>query len=126
MAFSTVNLNAKFAATDIINVISWSVDDGGDTASYRSSDTSGLTRRVAGWGDITAEVEALQDTSTQVTDATKKGDTGTLALYEDGTLFWSFTAIVLGVTVNVSADSNDPVTYTIRFGMETGTITRPT
>ena len=127
MAFSTKNMNAKFGGSDIINVVSWSVDDGGEIVSYRSSDTSGGTGRVDGWNDITAEVEALQNTTTQITDNTKKGDTGTLLLHEDATLKWDFPAIVLGVTVNVSADSNDPVTYTIRFGWDAaaGALTRP-
>ncbi|MCH8853834.1 MAG: hypothetical protein IID41_14455, partial [Planctomycetes bacterium] len=98
-----------------------------DTASYRSSDTSGGTGRVASWNDVTAEVEALQDTTTKITSQLKKGDTGVLALFEDGTLNWSFEAIVLGITVNESADSNDPLTYTIRFGWaaQTGSLTRP-
>ena len=127
MPFGTQNLKAKFGGVDIIDVVGWSIDDGGDTASYRSSDTSGGTGRVASWNDVTAEVEALQDTTTKITSQLKKGDTGVLALFEDGTLNWSFEVIVLGITVNESADSNDPLTYTIRFGWaaQTGALTRP-
>ncbi len=126
--FTGRNMNAKWAGSDIPDVLSWSVDESGDVATYRSSDTSGGTGRVDGGDDVTASVRAAQGTAAPITSQIKKGDTGVLALYENGTLFWSFEAICLGAQVAVDANSNEVIGYDLSFGWaaQTGSVTRPT
>ena len=128
VAFTGKTMNATWAASDIPDVLDWSVDDSGDVATYRSSDTSGGTGRVDGADDLTATVRVAQGTAAAITSQIKKGDVGTLALYENGTLFWSFAAICTGVQVAVSAEGNEVVGYDLAFGWaaQTGSVTRPT
>lgn len=124
--FHGKDLDAKWDATSINDVLDWNCNPGGDVAEYVSSDTSGRRGRVDGTSDTTAEVSVLASSSTPVTGVVKKGDTGTLALYENGSLFWSFAAICTDVRARVSA--GELVGYTLSFAAcgQTGAVTHPT
>ncbi len=128
MPFNSKNGDAQWDGADILDVRSWSVDDGGAVNEYVSSDTGGGTGRIDGNDDWTCEVNQFQDASVPLTTVLKKGDTGTIKLEENGTLFWSVPVIVLGVSAQVDIESGALIGYVARFGWQaqTGAITRPT
>ena len=99
----------------IPDVTSWTVNPMVDTHTYATATVAGVRKRIIGHADWTATVEALAQGSGPDPAALVEGAGGTLALYEDGSQYWSGVCVCQSVTVTVPIDDGGPVTYTYTF-----------
>ena len=118
----TINAYAKFGATTLPHVRSWSLSVVADNPEFGSSSTAGWKGRVVGMRDASGSIECYGDDTERINAILKPQDTGTIELYENATLKWSIPAIIDSVDVEGNPESGDPVSVTINFSA-TGALT---
>lgn len=116
--------NAKWGSVDIPHVRSWRLNNTANAKPYASSDTSGGMSRVSGNKDSTATVQCYNDAASGIETHIREGDTGTLDLYTDGTLYWSGSMMCTDLEVGAEIEGGDPNAATLQFG-QTANISAP-
>lgn len=118
------NGNAKWDAADIPDVRDWELSETTNAKPYASSDTNGNMSRVAGQKDTTARVNVYNNSGSPIEGVVRPGDTGTLDLYVNATLYWSMPALCETLTLGSQIEGGDPNAASLTFG-QTAAITAP-
>ena len=114
----------RIGAQDVAEITGWSLSTTSQNSAYASSSTGGYKRRVAGVKDATGNLRFKLDPANPLTTAFDEGDSVTLLLYIDATLFYSVPALIDSVRLEVDIDSGDVVGGTAEFSAS-GAWTKP-
>lgn len=114
-AISGKNGKVDIGATSLAEITSWTFNPTSNNAAWGSSDSAGYKKRVAGTKDGSGSVEGKLDTADEVYDTLDVGDSVTLKLYINATLFYSVPSLIDSFSIEIDIDDGDVVGWSADF-----------
>ena len=99
-------------ATQVKNVLEWSVNPTVETHAYACQETGGWKKRIIGVADYTASFRCLSEGAPQLSCGDEKVFRFVEAKSGAASLDWSGTAMVQGIAVAADPNTGAPVEYT--------------
>lgn len=111
--------DAKAVFDDILvlRMTQWTINPSTSETTWGDSDSEGFTNRKGARRDGTGTVQGKFDTDRTIYDLVREGDEIKLALWENGTDYWSIpNALVQNYTLTYDQDTKEVVGWNLSWG----------